>query len=481
MDSFPEDVAGPRWTRRDTIAAASVTFFAGLVRFLRITVPDRIVFDEAYYAADACTFVHGGGDLCGIARAFTDEHPHLGKWLIAAGIDLFGYTPFGWRVGPAVIGVLGVALLYVLARRLFGSTIAATAASGLLAIDLLWFVHSRIAMLDIFVSTFALAAILFVVLDRDRDRGGVETAERVRDRPWLAAAGFACGAAAASKWSGLWFLPTVAMLAVAWDLRHLRELGIATRVGTVLRRSWRPGVVSLAVMPALVYVVSFGNRFRGGLLVPPWSRDSWWWNLAQRQWSMLTFHLDFEGSVFPYTSPAWSWPFVKRPVVYAFEEVDGRYAEILAMGNPVVWIAAVAALLVLFIRWARRRDRGLPDGVILAGFAAAYLPWLLLTQRRSFVFLFYLLPAVPFMILALVRVGQLLWGSRAGRVLATASVVLTVALAVFFYPVVANVPMEPGSWDRRMWFRDCDPALLAGDPPHIGPRPGPPPEGWCWR
>ena len=127
---------------------------------------------------------------------------------------------------------------------------------------------------------------------------------------------------------------------------------------------------------------------------------------------MLTFHLGLEGAPFPWTSPAWAWPVVKRPVVFAFDDEGGRFTEVLAMGNPVVWIPALVAIVVLAAWWVRRRDMSLPDGTILAGFAAAYVPWLALTQHRSFVFIFYLLPAVPFLILALVRVGQWLVHGR---------------------------------------------------------------------
>jgi dolichyl-phosphate-mannose-protein mannosyltransferase len=483
MDATHAETSAPtaRWGRLDTWALAAVTLFAAVTRFVRLSSPPRIVFDEVYYAQDACVFVRGAGGVCKIASPLADEHPHLAKWLIAAGIKVFGYTPFGWRVAPALMGTLGVAICYVVARRLLGSPGAAMATAALLAVDLLWFVQSRVAMLDVFVATFSLAAVLFVVLDRDRDDApSPDTRDRVRDRPWLLAAGAAAGMAVASKWSGVWFFFVVAIAPVVWDAAALRERGEPRSRRTAIRRALRPLAVGIVLVPALVYVVSFGNRFRGGLFAPPWSRDSWWWDFAQRQWMMLKFHLELGGTPFPWTSPAWSWPLVKRPVVYAFDASGGRYSEILAMGNPLVWVPAVVAVIVLAIGWVRRRDRRQPDGVILAGFAAGYLPWLVLGQQRSFIFLFYLLPAVPFLLLALVRVGQRLARSMPGRIVVIASLVLAVALSAWFYPIVAMVPLAPESWQSRIWFRDCREELLRGDPPHPGFVPGPPPEGWCW-
>jgi dolichyl-phosphate-mannose--protein O-mannosyl transferase len=478
----PRDVVRQSpWGRRDSLALLVIIVATLALDLFRLSTPPRIVFDEVYYAPDACVFVEGPGGVCHRPSPFADEHPHLGKWLIGAGIELFGYTPFGWRFFPAMIGVAGVAALYVLARRLLGSTVAASAAAVLLASDLLWFVHSRIAMLDVFVATFSLATMLFLVVDRDRERpADVGARERIRDRPWLHAAGLCAGAAVASKWSGVWFALLVPVLSVVWDGAWLRTRGAGRPRRAAIQRAWRPLVAGALVLPALVYVVSFGNRFRGGLLVVPWSRDSWWWDFAARQWMMLRFHLTLPGTAFPLTSPAWSWPLVKRPVTYTLDTTGPRWIEIVAMGDPVVWVPALLAVVWLTIRWLRRRDARAPEGAILAGFAAGYLPWLALTRARSFAFLFYLLPAVPFLLLALVRVGQTIARGRVGRAVVAIYLVGVVALFAWFYPVVAAVPIDPHAWQQRMWFRDCPAWQLTGDPPHLLYKPGAPPPGWCW-
>jgi dolichyl-phosphate-mannose--protein O-mannosyl transferase len=464
------DAAAAPWRRIDSAALLAVTIAGALVRAWQLTVPDRIVFDEVYYAHDGCVFVRPAAACGGIAEAFTEEHPLLGKWLIAAGIRLLGYEPSGWRLMPLIAGVFGIALTFVLARRLLASTVAATLAAGLLAADGLHFVQSRVAMLDVFVGTFALATILFVVIDRDRP--GSRT--RIRDRPWLLAAGVAGGSAAATKWSGLPFLATAILLVLVWDRRR----GSDARAERHTRRDLVPVAVALIAVPIAVYVLSFAGRLDGAVLAVPWDRTSWAWAFVRRQVHILTFHADLAG-VYPYESPAWSWPLMKRPVVFAFEAGGGRFREILALGNPVVWWGGTLAVVVAAVRWLRRR--GGPEGVILAGVAAGYVWWLPVTSQRSFSFSFYILPALPFLCLAIAAAARRTWARLSGRAATAVVAVAAVAAFLFFLPVWSFRPLGPDAWQARLWFTDCRPESLVGDPP----RPQSetvtkPPDGWCW-
>ena len=473
------DGGRPAWTRADSVALLAVTVAAGIVRFWRITVPDRIVFDESYYAHDACVFVRPAAACGGIAEAFSEEHPLLGKWIVAAGIKAFGYEPFGWRVMPVIAGTAAIALTFLLGWRLLRSTVAATLAAGLLAVDGLHFVLSKTAMLDVFVSTFSLATILFVSIDRDRERGGIDRGrsggERLRDRPWLIAAGLAGGAAAATKWSGIPFLAMALLLAWVWDRRPAGE----GEARPPLRARLVPIGIAFIVIPLAVYVVSFAGRLDGRVLAAPWDRGSWAWAFMRRQVHILTFHADLTGP-YPYESPAWSWPLLRRPVVFALEVSGGRFREILALGNPVVWWLGIVAVVACAGRWVRR-SRGGPEGVILAGIAAGYLWWLPVTSSRSFSFLFYLLPALPFVCLAIARIAQRIWHSTPGRALTAIVATAAVVAFVFFLPVLAFRPLDAGAWTSRLWFTACRPEALVGDPPR--PQSAtvtPPPAGWCW-
>ncbi|MBW3594371.1 MAG: phospholipid carrier-dependent glycosyltransferase [Actinobacteria bacterium] len=493
------------WTRRDSVALALVTLIAGALRFIRLDIPKAIIFDETYYAKDACWYVNVSEQICEIGYEQTNVHPPLAKWLIAIGIRLFGFDSFGWRVAVAAGGTITVALLYLLARRIFRSTTVAAFAAGLLAIDLLHFVQSRTSMLDIFVPMFGLAALLFTVYDRDRYRPppDAEQANGLLDRPWRLAAGACAGAAVASKWPGLFFLALVIVLTIVWEIAQRRTDRQPHPIARFLREETLTIVMWLLIFPVAVYMFTYLGRLEGALLANPAEQGSWFRAFWDRQLFMLDFHRGL-GSSHGYQSNPWTWPVLKRPVSYHIEYgPNGEYAEIMATGSPFVWWASILALVYVAFRWIAARVRRVPqgasrwraEGVIVAGFVFTYGPWLL-PSDRSAVFLFYLLPSVPFMCLALAYVATEIgrsWEARAAVALFSAG---AIGFFVFYYPVVANVEIPKKAWERRIWqFDNCD--KPEGTPTKstltqiVGKRTRTtvtkttsnadlPPKGWCW-
>ncbi|PZU31962.1 MAG: dolichyl-phosphate-mannose--protein mannosyltransferase, partial [Microbacterium sp.] len=134
------------------LAPVLVTALAGILRFWNLGHPHSLVFDETYYVKDAWSQWNlgyaatwpDGADVrfaAGETDIFTTDpsfvvHPPLGKYLIGAGMWLFGPdNSFGWRFATAMFGTALVLLLFFVARSLTRSTVFATVASGLLAID----------------------------------------------------------------------------------------------------------------------------------------------------------------------------------------------------------------------------------------------------------------------------------------------------------------------------------------------------------
>ena len=129
---------------------------------------------------------------------------------------------------------------------------------------------------------------------------------------------------------------------------------------------------------------------------------------------------------------------------------------ILMVGTPTLWFAFAPAMLWLLWRIVARRD---PAAVPVAvGIAAGWLTWFINLDRTMFIF--YMAPALPFFVLAVVLALQDVLGRherdplrrqvRLGAVCLYVS--LVTATFVFFYPVLTGQPLSHTEWLLRMWF-----------------------------
>lgn len=506
------------WSNRDWVALGCLTFIAFVLRVLQLDDPQKYIFDETYYAKDSCFYLHGpSAPVCSIPdfpagdSEITWVHPPLAKWLIAIGVRIFGHDSFGWRIAPLLAGVITIAIFYLLARKLLGSTLPAAFATGLLVIDPLHFVQSRTSMLDIFVPMFGLAAFLFLLFDRDRILDRLAAPEEYEgrngllDRPWRIAAGAAGAAAVACKWSGGLILIAVIILSVAWELKARGMDGRGSVVVRFLKEELASIVLWLFVLPIAFYLFTYIGRMDGDVFAAPWSQGSWWRAVWDRQIAMYNFHADLTAH-HNYESPAWSWMLIKRPVSYDFcggqgcvpPIAEGNVKEIFATGSPFVWWSSILAIGYVAFRWVRRTGLARPEGFILAGFAFTYLPWLLIgaTSGRGAVFIFYLLPTIPFMCLALAYVLTRLgdsWEAKATLTLFTAG---AIGVFAFYYPMLTNGAISQKGWESRIWvFDNCDkppgPEVTNTITETISGKPTTretitndnssiPPGGWCW-
>jgi dolichyl-phosphate-mannose--protein O-mannosyl transferase len=180
---------------------------------------------------------------------------------------------------------------------------------------------------------------------------------------------------------------------------------------------------------------------------------------------------------------------LKRPVAFYFEVTDNGYREILALGNPVTWwlgAAAVGYAVIRLIRCVGSRARA-PELVIVVLAGMTYLPWLLLGGRREVAFLYYFLPAIPWLCLALgLSTQRLAEHGGAGRAIVLGFAAVSVAMFVYYQPLLTAHPLTYGAWKQRILFEHCareDGELvprvrLGRTEPRLGA--GKPPAGWCW-
>jgi dolichyl-phosphate-mannose-protein mannosyltransferase len=273
-------------------ATIGISLVALFLRLWKLGTPHTFEFDETYYAKDAWSLWHFGyardyidndggiankhilaGQTTGLWKpdASMVVHPEVGKWLIGLGEKLFGFTPLGWRVVPAVVGTLLVLVMIRFARRLTGSTLLGCIAGVLLAFDGLEFVLSRLALLDIFVAFFLVCAVHCLVLDRDwyRARMASRVSGQISDtqawgpvrallfRPWLLVSGICWGLACGSKWEAAYPLAAFGVLAVAWCAGARRSFGVSFAPLKALVADGIPAFFHLVVVAFVVYVATW--------------------------------------------------------------------------------------------------------------------------------------------------------------------------------------------------------------------------------
>ncbi|MEV6959285.1 phospholipid carrier-dependent glycosyltransferase [Streptomyces sp. NPDC051207] len=496
-----------------------VTLLAGVLRFWNLGSPKAVIFDETYYAKDAWALVHRGfevnwdknanklilatnGDVPIPADAAYVVHPPVGKYVIGLGELMFGLDPFGWRFMTAVLGTLSVLMLCRIGRRLFRSTFLGCLAGALMAVDGLHFVMSRTALLDGVLMFFVLAAFGCLLIDRDRAREKLAAAlpadaeGRVRPdahtaettsllwRPWRWAAGLMLGLAIGTKWNGLYVLAAFCVMTVLWDVASRRVAGARHPYAAVIRHDL--GLAFLATVP--VAIVTYIASWTGWILSPAngkggyyrnwaatdgkdsdwsWLFPDWWRSLWHYEHQVYEFHVGLS-SPHTYESNPWSWIVTGRPVSYFYEspapgkdgcpvDAGGKCArEVLAIGTPLLWWVACAALLYVLWRWAFRRDWR--AGAIACGVVAGYLPWFLYQERT--IFYFYAIVFLPFLCLAVAMLLGALVGPRDSsdtrRVAgATAAGVLVLLIAwnfIYFWPIYTGQAIPIDDWRARMWL-----------------------------
>lgn len=488
------------------LAPLLVTLLAGILRLWNLGNPHELVFDETYYVKDAWSqwnlgfpatwpdkaderFEDGETDIFHTTGSFV-VHPPLGKWLIGAGMWIFGAdSSFGWRIGVAVFGTATVLVLYFVAHALSGSIAFASIASGLLAIDGLGISMSRVSILDNFVAFFTLLTFWFVLLDRRTHLARLDAevlARTVEDRPpnwgpvlwnrpWIFAAGLAAGATTAVKWSGLYVVVALALYVVVTDALARRRAGVVMWPLDALRQGLAAALLALPAALA-VYLASWTGWLvtAGGYgrdAVDSSTGAGGVWGSLQSLWkyheAMYGFHVGLT-SAHGYASPAWQWPLLVRPtsMFYHSDEVgqagcaavNGCVQNIYSMPNPLVWFASAAAVVYLVWRFIVVRDWRY--AFVLTGIAATYVPWLLYPERT--IFQFYTVAILPFLLLALTfalkdvasgRPGADALRRLSGQRAVIVFLVFAVALSAFWYPVVTAMPVPYDFWRMHNWVQ----------------------------
>jgi dolichyl-phosphate-mannose--protein O-mannosyl transferase/Gpi18-like mannosyltransferase len=186
-------------------------------------------------------------------------------------------------------------------------------------------------------------------------------------------------------------------------------------------------------------------------------------DVVYRQYSMFEYH-DKLVATHPYSSKWWEWPLDYVPIAYYYQDhrkdqKDPKgccVEEITSMPNPLImWFGLIAVPIVGVLAWLRKNKA---YALIVLTYLLQWLPWMR-SPRITFAYHFYV--DIPLICLCNAIVLQQLWLHFADKGEAqrrwtiggiAAVVVLTAAAFVFFYPILAAVPITWNDWHLRMWF-----------------------------
>ncbi len=518
------------------IALFCILSVAVVTRFWRLDTPNQCYFDEQYFPTQAAEVLHGD-DKAWLFYGHENTHPPLSKEIMALGMAIFGhqdrggsdnhcwpdaedeakrfdpnwiYEPIGWRFFGALAGVGAVLFMYLLAKRLFESEVAALASAGLLAVDGLALAQARIGTPDTYVLFFTLATLYFLTTDRFL---------------W---AGLFFGAAAATKWIGAFTMVPIVLYLTIRLIKGILEtepdermkevekvlqvgaiiVGIAAVTGIVAGFFAVIGVLdgfvdiatvmAFPLVPGLVVIISglvvvaFNSEFRATprgklylqtaiafpvffILVPlivyvatyiPMLMNGYdlgdAWQLNKDAYN---FHAHLT-SPHAYSSKWFEWPIMKRPI-YLF--VGENQAKIYSFGNPAIFWLAIPAMGFAAWQALKLRARFNPETgrvriagalsfaqwpliFVVVSFLGVWLPWA--TQPRV-LFLYHYLPALTFAILALGYCVSRLWHADRewGRWAAVSVLALCAITFVYFYPHVTALDVPRAVDESYYWFQ----------------------------
>jgi dolichyl-phosphate-mannose-protein mannosyltransferase len=403
-------------------------------------------FDEVYFVQTAEQYTH-------LQLPYEWTHPPLGKLIQAAGIVIFGFDPFGWRIMGVIFATFMIPLIYLLGKKMFGTWIGGFSAAFLLTFDFMHFTMARMGTADTYVVFFLLASQLFffIYLKNVIDEGWKTSVLPL----FLAFVFFALGFS--SKWLVLYGFVGMMALLIFVRIIDVRKIsgGIRDKAAEFFDHPYVT-VLLFIFMAVAVYFLTY---------IPDMLASRSFLDVINLQGSMYQYHSTLTAT-HPFSSPWFSWPLMFDPLnasvhVPVFLQLanlpNGMESTIVLLGNPAVWWVGFAALIALTVfgitkvvakRFSLKDN--LPILFLVVVFFFQWLPYMAIT-RVLFIYHFYV--SLPFLCLASAFLISKYWSKKWVKVLAVVFFALTVAVFVLFYPVISGAPESSSTIASLHWFK----------------------------
>jgi dolichyl-phosphate-mannose-protein mannosyltransferase len=390
------------------------------LRTYHLPLPETITFDEHHFVGNARNYLQGKRDL--------NDHPPLGKLLIAAGMLAEGDNSLGWRIAPCVLGLVSVALAFALGRMAFGRWMAGWVAAAFVAADGFLICYSRTALLDGMLTTFGLAA--------------ATAALRARHPARLLAAAFLAGCAMSIKFSGFALLGAITLV-------------VLTRPGWL--RSLLLVPACLATGLAAFTALDVWGRY---LTHQPYGLET----VYGSTWRLMEAHAAASSFAHPLACHWYTWFLPTKPIVLRHLVGEPGTIEVMTLlGNPLLWWAGSLAGIVstLWFIWigpreilARVRAPGAAAPRYFEGFAQLAAFWLsllmvwMIVPRDSYIY--HYLPTYSFGLVLVA--GCVTWVYERRAWLALLAVLVVGEVSVFYAPVWAQLPITEAALQQRLFL-----------------------------
>lgn len=390
---------------------AILLFLSFLTHFYLLGTPREVVFDEVHFGGFSSKYITG--------QYFFDNHPPLGKLIIALGGKIGGYSdyvaknkpfdfssignatgdvPIFWfRFFPALAGMLFPFVIFLFLRVIKINIGTAFFAGILILLENALLVQSRFILLDIFILFFGFLGLYLFFLAREK-----------KYHPLLIIpAGIFLSASFCVKWTGATYL-FIAFGVIAWDLlAHLLQTQFflylfKNKKNKSLLISFKKiltATITLIATPILLYLGCFYVHF--SLLnnfTPsdvPNGKLPFFEKFIELNKQMYYSHSGLTAT-HPDESKPLQWLTLKKPVHYWLKSEPQGTAQIIFFGNPFIWLCGMLGVLCFPLFWTKIKLNTEIKLVLFFGFWINFLPFLLI---KRLLFLYHYLNALVFSII----------------------------------------------------------------------------------
>jgi dolichyl-phosphate-mannose--protein O-mannosyl transferase len=391
--------------------------------------PDSFLFDEHHFVENARNYLHHRPDW--------NDHPPLGKLIIAQSIQWLGDNSVSWRMPALVFGIVTIVCGGLASRRLFRSPTAGWLAAAFLSVDGFLIAYSRAGLLDGFLAACSAIALLVATLPVN-----VGT---------VLLAGAILGTAASIKFSGI---------AVALPLL------VAAFFAAVSKRRLAGYSLLLGVIAVSIYFLQYSR----GLALAQSSASPV--DVLKDTQRLLEHHAALTDMKNPSTSGWITWVIPTRPSMLSYARNMGEVRVLSGLGNLALWwpgalltivtIVVVLAKGVVAVASPQGEEttqsdsvsieafvcaRGRAVLVLLAGCLGFIAPWVM-THRDSYIYHF--LPAYVAIILLLS--GYVDWVRKRKSMDALIYVGVVLVVAAFYAPIWSSMAISEAAVSARLFL-----------------------------